>query len=38
MGEKVEIKSIKLSNGIEFPMVGLGTFRVDFIDLTTLKI
>lgn len=26
--KKVEIKSIKFNNGADFPMVGLGTFRV----------
>lgn len=30
MSDKVEVKSIKLSNGIDFPMIGLGTFRVYF--------
>ena len=25
--EKVDIKSVKLSNSIEFPLIGLGTFR-----------
>lgn len=27
MSQSVEIKSLKMSNGIEFPMIGLGTFR-----------
>jgi hypothetical protein len=26
--DHVEIKTIKMSNGIDFPMIGLGTFRV----------
>lgn len=30
MSEKQEIKNVKLSNGIDFPMIGLGTFRVHF--------
>lgn len=28
--ETVEVKTIKLSNGVEMPMIGLGTFRVIF--------
>ena len=28
MTEKVEIKSLKLINGVQIPMIGLGTFRV----------
>lgn len=28
MSEKVEIKTLKLNNGVDIPMIGLGTFRV----------
>jgi hypothetical protein len=28
MADHVEIKTLKLCNGIDFPMIGLGTFRV----------
>ena len=28
MSQTVEIKSVKLSSGYHFPMIGLGTFRV----------
>ncbi len=29
MDQKVKIENIKLPNGLEIPLIGLGTFRVN---------
>lgn len=31
MNQKVAIENIKLFNGLEIPLIGLGTFRVNIL-------